>query len=68
MAQEEVFVGIDISKARLDVAVLPSGEAFEVANDQGGRRELVRRLGPLKAAAIGLEASGGYERACFASS
>jgi transposase len=62
MAQEEVFVGIDISKARLDVAVLPSGEAFEVVNDEGGWRELVRRLRPLEAAAIGLEASGGYER------
>ncbi|HEX8224780.1 MAG TPA: IS110 family transposase [Allosphingosinicella sp.] len=62
MAQEEVFVGIDISKVRLDVAVLPSGEAFEVANDEGGWRELVRRLRPLEAAAIGLEASGGYER------
>jgi transposase len=62
MAQQEAFVGIDVSKARLDVAVLPSGEAFEVANDEGGWRELVRRLGPLEAAAIGLEASGGYER------
>jgi transposase len=62
MAQEEAFVGIDISKARLDVAVLPSGEAFEVANDEGGWSELVRRLGPIEAAAIGLEASGGFER------
>lgn len=63
MTQKEVFVGIDISKARLDVAVLPSGEAFEVANDADGWSELVRRLRPLGAAAIGLEASGGYERA-----
>lgn len=62
MAQQEAFVGIDVSKARLDVAVLPSGEAFEVANDEGGWRELVRRLRPRGAAAIGLEASGGYER------
>src|SRR5436853_7678719 len=31
MTQEEAFVGIDVSKARLDVAVLPSGEAFEGA-------------------------------------
>src|SRR5690349_2623583 len=31
MAQEEAFVGIDVSKAWLDVAVLPSGEAFRVA-------------------------------------
>lgn len=63
MAQEDVFVGIDVSKARLDVAVLPSGDTFEVANDEDGRRELIRRLRPLGAAAIGLEASGGYERA-----
>jgi transposase len=63
MTQEEAFVGIDVSKVRLDVAVLPSGEMFEVANDPGGWDELIRRLRPLGAAAIGLEASGGYERA-----
>jgi transposase len=63
MTQEEAFVGIDVSKARLDVAVLPSGDTFEVANDEGGWDELIRRLRPLGAAAIGLEASGGYERA-----
>lgn len=57
------FVGIDVSKARLDVAVLPSGDTFEVTNDPGGWHELIRRLRPLGAAAIGLEASGGYERA-----
>jgi transposase len=62
MAQVEVFVGIDISKTRLDVAVLPSGEAFDVANDEGGWHALIRRLRPLEASAIGLEASGGYER------
>ena len=63
MTQEEAFVGIDVSKARLDVAVLPSGDTFEVANDPGGWRELIRRLRPLDAAAMGLEASGGFERA-----
>jgi len=62
MTQEAAFVGIDVSKARLDVAVLPSGEAFEVANEEAGWRELIRRLRPLEAAAVGLEASGGYER------
>jgi transposase len=62
MAQDEVFVGIDVSKARLDVAVYPTGETFQVANDREGRAELVRRLGKLKPEAIGLEASGGYER------
>lgn len=62
MAQQSVFVGIDVSKARLDVAVLPAGEAFHVGNDREGRAELVRRLRKLRPEGIGLEASGGYER------
>ena len=63
MPQEHVFVGIDVAKDHLDVAVIPSGEAFQVANDREGRAELVRRLRRLGPEAIGLEASGGYERA-----
>lgn len=62
MAQEGVFVGIDVSKATLDVAVFPTGESFQVGNDREGRAELVRRLRKLRPEAIGLEASGGYER------
>jgi transposase len=62
MAQGEAFVGIDVAKAWLDVAVLPAGETFRVANARDGWRELVSRLRPLRAEAIGLEASGGYER------
>ena len=62
MAQDGVFVGIDVSKASLDVAVFPAGESFQVGNDREGRAELVRRLLKLKPEAIGLEASGGYER------
>jgi len=62
MAQETVFVGIDVSKASLDVAVWPTGETFQVGNDREGRADLVRRLCRLRPEAIGLEASGGYER------
>jgi transposase len=63
MAQSEVFVGVDVSKDWLDVAVWPSREAWRVANDRAGRSELMRRLkrlGDLQA--VGFEASGGYER------
>ena len=63
MPQERVFVGIDVAKDHLDVAVIPSAEAFRLANDQEGRAELVRRLRRLRPEAVGLEASGGYERA-----
>ncbi len=55
-------VGIDVSKDHLDVAVHPSGAYLRVTNDPEGWRELIRRLAPLGARAIGLEASGGYER------
>jgi transposase len=62
MAQRGEFVGIDVSKARLDVAIWPTGETFQVANDRAGRAELVRRLKRRPVEAVGLEASGGYER------
>lgn len=40
----EIIVGIDVSKDRLDVHVLPSGEALSVENDHAGVEDLVRRL------------------------
>ena len=55
-------VGVDISKEWLDVAILESGEAFRVGNDRAGRAELVKRLRRREVEAIGIEASGGYER------
>ena len=62
MAQIVATVGIDVSKDRLDVAVHPAGEQFSVTNDAAGWRALIRRLKPIGARAIGIEASGGYER------
>src|SRR5437762_1635118 len=56
------YGGIDVSKDRLDVVVLPEGWFFSVSNDTAGWGELVARLRPLTVSAIGLEPSGGYER------
>ncbi len=56
------YVGIDVSKARLDVALLPSGESFVVANDEEGLDELLGRLEDLRPVLVVLEASGGFER------
>ena len=50
MSKASVYVGIDVSKAQLDVAVRPSGEAWSVPHDLGGIATLVARLkalGPL---------------------
>jgi transposase len=63
----EITVGIDVSKARLDVYVHPVGESFAVSNDEAGTSELVGRLGQLQGlVSIGLEASGRYERLAVA--
>jgi transposase len=56
-----VFVGIDVSKARLDVA-LTTGEAWSVSNDRAGWRALIDKLQTIRPEAVGLEPSGGYER------
>jgi len=58
-------IGIDVSKWRLDVSVLPGGETFAVGNDAAGWAALVEQLkgkGKSPVKAIGIEPSGGYER------
>lgn len=56
-----VIVGIDVSKDRLDVAVLPSGEAFAVERKSAGLEALVERLQGFAPHLIALEATGGFE-------
>lgn len=56
-----VVVGIDVSKDRLDVHVLPSGNSFALVNDDAGVRELCERLGRLAPERVALEATGGLE-------
>ena len=55
------FVGIDVSKDRLDVHVRPSGWAFAVTRDGKGLEQLVDDLRTLAPALIVLEATGGFE-------
>lgn len=58
---EDVIVGVDVSKDRLDVHVLPSGEAFAVGRDGEGLAALVERLKPLGLRVAAVEATGGLE-------
>ena len=55
------FVGIDVSKDRLDVYVRPSGQVFAVARDGQALAQLVADLLTLAPALIVLEATGGFE-------
>jgi transposase len=61
MTEPAVFVGIDVSKARLDVAVRPSGEAQSVPQSETGLATLITKLSALRPTAIVLEATGGLE-------
>ena len=55
-------LGIDVSKARLDVHVLPAGLVFSVANNPAGSAELVQKLLPLGVRLVVVEATGRYQR------
>ena len=61
--ESSLFVGIDVSKDRLDVAVRPTGGAWQVSHDSRGISRLVERLGELAPQLIVLEATGGMEMA-----
>jgi transposase len=58
---DAIYVGIDVSKDRLDVHIRPSGEAFAVARNGKGLNELVERLRGVGPQLIAVEATGGFE-------
>jgi transposase len=61
MAEEKVYIGIDVSKAKLDVAVEPQVQIWQADNSATGIGSVVKRLGKLKPTLIVVEATGGYE-------
>lgn len=61
MERKSLYVGIDVAKAHLDVAVRSTGEPWRVANDAGGLDQVVTRLQPLNPTLVVLEATGGLE-------
>ena len=57
----QCFIGIDVSKDRLDIATLPDAATFSVANDAAGIDALIQRLRPRRPERVVLEATGGLE-------
>jgi transposase len=64
---DQVVVGIDVSKDKLDVCLLPGGELFVVSRNAAGLSELIERLKGLPVGVIALEATGGFETVVAAS-
>ena len=57
----DIFIGIDVSKARLDVAIRPGCEVLGFPNDPTGIDGLIEKLRPLSPKLIILEATGGLQ-------
>ncbi|WP_417413542.1 IS110 family transposase [Hoeflea sp.] len=64
---DKVIVGIDVSKDKLDICLLPAGDLFEVARTAAGLSELIDRLKPLSVDLVAIEATGGFETIASAS-
>jgi transposase len=60
MSRSQIFVGIDVSKAQLDIAIRPEGR-FVVPNTEAGVAELIERVKALPAGLVVLEATGGLQ-------
>jgi transposase len=61
-----ISVGIDVSKAALDIALSPESKPFRVENRPSGILQLLTKLPPPEACLVTLEGSGGYERLVIA--
>jgi transposase len=58
----ECFIGIDVAKAHLDVAIRPEGTSFQVTNDESGISDLVTQVARVSPHLVVMEATAGYER------
>src|SRR5688572_668211 len=56
------YIGIDVSKTKLDLALSKNNSLLQFSNDQSGIKELVKIIPSKKHTLIILEASGGYEK------
>ncbi len=60
--QQPLFVGIDVAKAQVDIAVRPTGECWTTPQTEAGIHDVVARLQTLAPTLVVLEATGGLER------
>ena len=63
MEKTELFIGIDVSRDRLDVGIRPAGESFMFPNNGSGIALLLQHFKGLQPTLVILEATGGLETA-----
>ena len=61
MSQEPTYIGIDITKEQIDVAIRPTGRSWSVSYDGAGVDDLVAQLSRLGPVAVITESTGGLE-------
>ncbi len=61
MEQKPTYIGIDVAKAQVDVAVHPTGMRWQAPSTEEGVQELISRVEALQPTLVLLEASGGLE-------
>ena len=59
MPPTPLYVGIDVAKAQLDIAVRPSGDRWAIPNTEAGRQDALTRLTALPPTLVLLDAAGG---------
>lgn len=59
---EKIYIGVDVSKAILDVYILPHKKYMQFKNNPKDIRKLVKKLAVFSGASIVMEATGGYEK------
>jgi transposase len=62
MTATPMYVGLDVAKNHLDMAIRPSGECQQVTNDERGIEYVVSRLREIRPTLVVLEATGGLEQ------
>jgi transposase len=66
MSETQIFVGIDVAKVHLDIALRPTGERWTVPNEDASLTALVTQLAAVHPTLIVLEATGGLQRTVVA--
>lgn len=59
---EKCYIGIDVSKAILDVFIMPKKVHFQVENNITGIRKLIKKLKIFSNFLVAMESTGGYEK------